>query len=287
MPITQKNNIPFDQGVHALKEFIAAQGQSDDQIRLRYVNVRKEDAWVTLVAVAHLCPHEASEDLLYSGLGLHERWSPVDQFLIDLANGTIRVGTDQDMLKGGMWEQSSLPSDNEYWGHPGMLFSVSLQQVHAAEPNGPLLDYDKPYYPDASDAVREWLSVNNWHGFSDGRRGHLLVLIPEHRAYFSSIKRVSDTEIAIGITRTTDGLLKIKGAWSINGASTPVDIEAGQEAVAIDVPIDAGRVELFLIGQDNTVHDYHKESALGFVEHDTRILGGSAITEADQDLLKT
>lgn len=285
MSINQKYNIPFNQGVAVIKEFILAQRQNDDQIRLRHVNILNGDVWVTLIAVGHLCPHKPTEDLLYKDVALRETWFSVDQFLDDLANNTIRTGTDQGTLKNSLWEQSLLPSDNDQWEHPGMLFNVSLQQFHVANPNAPLLDYDKPYYSDASDAVREWLSINDWHGFSDRRCSRLLMFIPERRIHFSSIQRSSDTAVVIGITKSIVEPAKIKGAWSINNMRTRVEVEANQGDVELDVPIDAQSVELFLIDQDNTIYDYHRENALNFSEHRTRILGGNTTNGVAQDLL--
>ena len=287
MPLNKKSNVLFNDGVRTIAEQIRIQAEDEEKIRIRYVNVWNEGAWAPLIVVAHLAQCEPVKNLVYEGLELGEERPPVKKFLEDLAEGTVGKIQAPGVLDQKRWEQLLLPSDNDYWGGAGMLFSLPLHQNHLSDPSGPLLDYEKPYYSDASEAVREWISIRSWHGFLDGRRGHLLVFIPERRAHFTSIQRVSETGVSIKVARKTADAVKIKGAWFMNNRTAPIDAAVDHEDTMIDVPVDASRVELFLIGQDNTIFDYRRETALGFVEHEGRMLGLGGTSESARDLLQT
>ena len=287
MPLNKKSSVLFNDGVRTIAEQIRIQAEDEEKIRVRYVNVRNEGAWAPLIVVAHLAQCEPVKNLVYEGLELGEERPPVKKFLEDLAEGTVGKIQAPGVLDQKRWEQLLLPSDNDYWGGAGMLFSLPLHQNHLGDPSGPLLDYEKPYYSDTSEAVREWISIRSWHGFLDGRRGHLLVFIPERRAHFTSIQRVSETGVSIKVARKTADAVKIKGAWFMNNRTAPIDAAVDHEDTMIDVPVDASRVELFLIGQDNTIFDFRRESALGFVEHEGRMLGMGGTSAPARDLLQT
>ncbi|MHB1790986.1 MAG: AlbA family DNA-binding domain-containing protein [Acidiferrobacteraceae bacterium] len=262
---------------------MAAQAQAEERIRLRYVTVPQEPSWVPLLAVAHLGADEPRDEVTYAQLALRETWLSLDQFIADIANGVVRTEPPPSALTNSRWARSFFPSGNPYGECPGTLFQIPWSSMYIAHPTGALVEYGKPYHPDPSDAIRQWLHIADWHGDSDARTGHLLVWIPERRACFRRVQRRSDTTISVEIGTSIEPLT-LKGGWVADRVTTPIDRAASDQTIELDVPVDATQLDLFLMDPAN-IYDYHREGLGSFFEHRTRVLGSNAAIRATDDLL--
>ncbi|MHB1938523.1 MAG: AlbA family DNA-binding domain-containing protein [Acidobacteriaceae bacterium] len=233
--------------------------------------------------MAHLGADKPQDGVTYAQLALREIWLSLDQFIADIANGVVRTEPPPSTLTNPRWARSFFPSGNPYGEYPGTLFQIPWSTTYIAHPTGALVEYGKPYHPDPSDAIRQWLHIADWHGNGDARTAHLLVWIPERRACFRRIHRLSDTTISVDIS-TSIAPLTLKGGWAADGVTTSIDSAVADQTIELDVPVDATQLDLFLMDPTNT-YDYHREGLGSFFEHRARVLGPNAAIRATDDLL--
>lgn len=157
------------------------------------------------------------------------------------------------------WEQERQPLMNPYMQYAGHVWSARFQDHHNSM-QGELLSPSLPYYPNLHEAVKDWLPYPIYHQSYDHKKGEIIILLPETRAYFEhAIVQESKICLCIGGTGTTVLPLLVTGAWwdkDIHHFSTPVT----DGHACFEVPDDAKQLDFVLMGTDGTVYDFQQET---------------------------
>ncbi len=203
-------------------------------------------------------------DLKYGGFILNENKFKIDELfrlVTELSEGKLNLGKRTFTLKKEreFWRKRFLPSGNEYMTYPGLLFEMEMPK--ASLDSTPLLDYKLPFYEDVYEAIKDRTGLKDFRGSNDDRLGKVLIFIPECRAYFDSI--VLKNEIAIPSVKVNDDNfsdLMIKGMYSCAGEIHRFEQSISDGDIQIPISPEIEKIELYLIGKENRVFDYHKES---------------------------
>ncbi len=165
------------------------------------------------------------------------------------------------------------PAENEYSPYPGHFYEVGREAVYL--PQQPLIDYNAPVFTSPYHAIAEWIDIRDFHRDQDARVGSVLLFLPECRARFSELTSTPEGFRVSVVRDSADRDLKLialvhakdgKQRFSELVTGSPIDVNVLK-------PIAA--VELFLVGPDNTVYDYHNEGQFHSTDH-RRLLKGEA-----------
>lgn len=183
-------------------------------------------------------------------------------FAKELHLGHARFG-DIDVGREGnpQWITERVSANNDYMARAGYVISLRFDRHGSRAAVKALISAEHPYYPDIDEAARDWLPLAVYHGHSDARNEQILFLLPETRAFIAAagFSNKGTLDIAVAGTEVETVPLRVKGAYwegrAIRHFETPVK---GSKAELI-VPVDADRVEYYLIDPVGTVYDFHRE----------------------------
>ncbi|MCG5078300.1 helix-turn-helix domain-containing protein [Paraburkholderia tagetis] len=157
----------------------------------------------------------------------------------------------------------------------GLIVSLRMNQTGARTHVAPLLSPDQPYYPDIEDAARDWLPFTVYHGNNDGRNDQISFLLPETRAFVSDAKFVDDgtLEIVVAGTLVEHVSLIAKGAYWEGKAIHHFDARIEDGACRVAVPAHIDRLDYYIIDQDGTLFDFHREERFSSISFGRKTLG--------------
>lgn len=198
------------------------------------------------------------------------------KFVAELCEGFAEFG-DQKLMRDAptQWSTQIVPLNNDCMARAGLVVGLRVRQTGVQAHIAPLLSPDQPYYPDIEEAARNWLPFRVYHGHRDGRNDQILFLLPEVRAFVSDVKFPDDGTLEITVAGTLVGRtsLIIKGAYwegtAIRHFEAPVQ---GAICTAV-VPAHTERLEYYLIDQDGTVFDFHREDRFASLLQGRKTLG--------------
>ncbi len=184
--------------------------------------------------------------------------------------------------------RSRLAGFNRLAAEPGDLLELgTTQHEHPPQSWRPLLGPGLPYHADLTAAVREWLRQDDFGRSGSEQYGRVLLFLPDTRARFSSM-RYAHGQLSV----TTAGQLarkplEVKGEYRHDQKATRLDASVKRGAATLPVPDTIDRLDLYLLGKDGTVFDYHQETRWSNVGHPPAVLvpppadpGRTAIEEA-------
>lgn len=151
---------------------------------------------------------------------------------------------------------------NAYMEEAGIVFSWTGQSRSSTP--GPLLGVGKsPFYPDAIDAAADWLRLREYHVPNDGRKGSVMLLMPERRAFMEKASWPDQERLCISIGGPLQAALPLllKGAYWCGSRIQQVHVPITDGTGVIALPGEADRLELYVMGEDGTVFDFHQEHA--------------------------
>jgi hypothetical protein len=159
------------------------------------------------------------------------------------------------------WTVERLSANNDYMACAGYLVSVSFGRSAGRAAVNTLIAAEHPYYPDIDEAARDWLPLAVYHGHSDARNEQVLFLLPETRAFFSSAKFSEKGTLEILVAGSGVGTtpLRVKGAYWEGKAIRHFETRVQDSRAELIVPGDADRLEYYLIDDEGTVYDFHRE----------------------------
>lgn len=207
------------------------------------------------------------------------------RFAMDLASGLAEFGgiiLNRDVPV--QWSTQLVPLDNEYMDRAGLVFGLRISQTGEHIAPEPLLSPDQPYYPGIEDAARDWLPFPVYHGYRDGRNGQIFFLLPETRAFVSDAKFPDDgtLEITVSGTLVYQAPLIVKGAYWEGATLHHFDASIENSMCRVVVPAHTDRLEYYLIGQDGTVFDFHREARFSSVSTGRKVLRSVQRSLGDQ-----
>lgn len=288
---TKTYNLECARVVAMLMETLRANQDCYDIARLHSVSAHSGGHWYNAISIIHVFPRgqipPKIEDLIYQNARLRELWLPIDALIDSMRMKKFELPEASiNFSENSNWERTFFPSSSNFGRNPGHLYKVRWQSQPPISTQGELLGYFLPYYPDLVSAMRDWTQLASFSD-SDARSGEFLLFVPECRAFFSSFDW-HDENLTVGIyvgdaaTRS----LRIKGGWVEKGRLIQFDHEVPVVAesysqVELALPNTAERFDVFLVGPDETIYDFHRETKF-WHEGLTRVLGRDESVEISE-----
>lgn len=237
---------------------------------MRSVAIEANGKWHNAICVIKLYPAGSSEkhqtSLKYHNVQLLEEWiAPMEllERLGQISSGSIAVdGVPIQLVANVRFSQRDyLPSQNDYSAYPGYVYKTNYSsELPRPQMSEPLLAYELPYFPNCYFAIGAWSEFKKFHGDSDARISTIEVFVPRCDSRFDDLRH-QDGKLAITVTGNTISDLRIKGAWEIEGKCLPFEGVCQKGARnSFEVPGQIDGFEAYLIGPDETVYDYHRET---------------------------
>jgi hypothetical protein len=259
------------------QNYAKSQGDLYGPMRIRCVaDLDKEVGWKNVLTIIQAFPAGAApkpeKSTGFETFRFMETWTTIDQLhetMAQVENKFLGIDGLTVMFNGAFRQWSLLPGGNAYAPQAGYFFDGGSSGYQALRTE-PLLAFDQPFFLDGGDAARQWLGF----AVDRDRIGRALVFLPECRAGFDKLlieegKLRIHTRLAIPELASD---LKLKGAWHVAGQRKAIEAEFGAE-VQLDVPSGAQEVQIYLVGRDNTLYDYHDETRF-WNQGRQRLLGG-------------
>lgn len=157
------------------------------------------------------------------------------------------------------WTREQVPLSNRFMLRAGHVWSVRFDDVNAYSYE-PLLAPQQPYYPDLFEAAKNWLPFPEYHGSSDGRKGEVIFLLPETRAYLAdATARDNSFDILVAGSDLGKLSLELKGAWWDVEGIHHVEEKISNGLAQLNIPATAKRLEYVLADSEGTIYDYQSE----------------------------
>lgn len=195
---------------------------------------------------------------------LYEDWLTVadcQQFIDGVQRGELTF--DDIRLNRGwpsQWQTQLVPLKNYYMARAGIVVATRFQESAVEIAQDPLLAVSAPYYPDLTEAARDWLPFSVYNGGSDARNGEIVFLLPEARAFFSSASfREGVLSIDVQGSAVEALMLVVKGAYWEGSLITHFERGVADGVAAIAIPEKVDRLDLVLMDSNGNVYDFQKE----------------------------
>lgn len=256
-------------------------------VRRRAVLTFSNKRWALFVCtVEALTAKPASSDKTasrcYREAVLVEDWLTLDawlDFVQQINAGRITLGnlsveaTDTNRH----WNRELVPMSNYHMVQAGHVMTVRYESNRAGT-YGALIAPDQPYYPDITEAARDWLPFPIFHGNSDAHNGEVVFLLPETRAYFMDARpRDEVVDVYIEGTQAGELALMVKGAWWKSGRIQHFDVPVRGNHAELPIPPNATKLEYVLIDTEGNLYDFQYEDERGHSGLGTkRLLGTDA-----------
>lgn len=221
---------------------------------------------------------------------IYEELAPVGAlaFLRGAADGELSLGGHTVKFEPPQQCQVTRASVGNYWmEQAGTVYDIRIHSQVNIAPQEHLVARGAPYYPDAYEAARDWLELREYHGSSDASLGHLLVLLPETRAFIADAQWSEEDKLTVrvqGSIADEPGLTVIGGYWERKKLHQLSAHLIGGQATFV-VPQNAQRLNLLVVGPHDEVLDSHSED-VAFGGIGRRILGARAERTADSAVLR-
>ncbi len=256
-------------------EALAKEKGSYAGIRMRCVAIEQEGNWLNglclIEGVLHQSNIQKASSLRYKGVQLLEEWTEPDKLpviLEGIAQG--RLSIDEQLIsldaqqRFNQWAQ--VPSENNYSHIPGHLFTTSNSPSFPFPDNAPLLSAKNPFYANPHLAIRDWIAIRDFSLSNDSRIGTIHLFMPQPRAYFKEVARKGE-ELVLSVEGTERQGLIVKGAWEFSTSLEQIDLSLKGERGSIPWVGNSEGIELYLIGPDEEVYDFHRETHFWSINH--------------------
>lgn len=157
------------------------------------------------------------------------------------------------------WTREQVPLSNRFMLRAGNVWSARFDDVNVNAYEA-LLAPQQPYYPDPFEAVKHWLPFPEYHGSSDGRKGEVILLLPETRAYLAdATPHDNSLDIQVAGTELDKLSLELKGAWWDEEGIHHFEEKVSNGFTQLNIPATAKRLEYVLADSAGTIYDYQRE----------------------------
>jgi hypothetical protein len=271
-------NLGHEGTLAQIKEVLAANASLYAGIHMSAVAFLQNDKWRNALCVVRGIPKTsgmptARGKLEYPRLKFLEKEllpSDLPAFLDDL-KGSRQLHFDQDTVELGQNYASVnsyelLPGENDYSQFPGYFYEATRDSVNLTQE--PLIDFKSPFYPSPYHAVRDWVNIRGFSADRDSRTGSLLLFLPECRARFAGLDCLGDKlHIKVALDSSPSLDLKVVGRFQTKEGDRLLSERLANHGVEIPAPAAIDYLELYLIGADNTIYDFHRESGYNSASH--------------------
>jgi hypothetical protein len=183
------------------------------------------------------------------------------KFLKDVQGGRVEFDDIHLERKGNpSWYIEHLPLKNHCMPCAGVIAGTRFEEKSLGIAQGPLLAPREPYYPDLTEATRDWLAFTVYHRDTDPRNQEIIFLLPELRAYFTNAEsRKGMLELTVEGTETNRLTLVVKGAYWQDQALHHFEGEVRAGKANVSVPDHLARLEYVLMDRSGVVYDFQRE----------------------------
>lgn len=259
-------NFPQEDGAaRHCQDLLGSQSGLHGRARLRCAAQRRNNGeWHNVMSVVQVFPRgkepAAEKSWGYAEFRLFELWLGTHE-AVDLLRlpGEHERALDSHKVKlhCGFHNLTLHSGENEYSMLPGYLYQGS-RFAGVGVSSEPLVAFDQPFFSGGLGALRQWFGFDVQQ--SDSRFGSMVVFVPECRARLAAVSaKAGKVVIKPEITMGKPEDYCVKGAWTFAGKSSPYERAIGPEIV-LDVPLGAEALQVYLIGRDNNLYDFHDES---------------------------
>jgi hypothetical protein len=183
------------------------------------------------------------------------------KFIQEIQNGEVSFG--EILLsrrQGPQWQTQIVPLKNYYMKRAGLVVDSPFYEGVVEATQEPLFAPDAPYYPDSTEAARDWLPFPIYNGVNDARNGRVAFLLPEARAYFTG---ASFSEGIINVRVGGHAIMKsrylVKGAYWKTGSMTHFESDVIDGVAAVAVPENVERLDYLLIDSGGKFYDFQTQ----------------------------
>jgi predicted nucleotide-binding protein len=273
MPLFQEYNQTQEQALEHLRKFLEVNEKLYGPVRVRSVSLpsrQNTDEWQCGFCYIKVYPKGTeklvSESIRYREIHLLEEWiepSKVVSILSGAAEGSIEVDGELSVIEKSfvLNQREFHGSPNPYSDFPGWLYQGN-RSTSITFPYEQLVQPPLPHFSSGESAVASWMDFKPFHGNSDGRRGSILIFLPECRARFSKI--IFDRrkfELDIHREANAGRKLFVTGSWFNNRNSIEnISVEVKDQKISLPVNKEANSFQVFLADHDGTIYDYRQSS---------------------------
>lgn len=249
--------------------YLRANQSGCQTLRRRAVIYKYNYEWVLQACVVEGISKNRNEvykesSRLYSNAVLFEDWlslEDIQKFIEEISFGAFSLGEYllQSKPNSPLWAKERKPLSNDYMPYAGYVWTARFHDnVNGLHEE--LLAPQQPYYPDLHEAVKDWLPFPIYHASSDSRKGEVILLLPETRAYLEdAIPHGDSIDLRIAGAEADNLSLEVKGAWwNEEGIHHFSESVSGGRAL-LNVPENAKRLDYVLVDVDGAVYDYQQE----------------------------
>lgn len=249
--------------------YLKANQSGCQSLRCRAVIYKSDNKWVLQACVVEGISKNRGEvsketSRFYSKAVLFEDWLSLEElqkFIEAISFGYLSLGEYelQSPYSRPNWTKERKPLSNDYMPYAGYVwtskFHDNVNGLHEE-----LLAPQQPYYPDLHEAVKDWLPFPIYHASSDSRKGEVILLLPETRAYLEdAIPHGDSIDLRIAGAEADNLSLVVKGAWwNEEGIHHFSERVSGGHAL-LNIPENAKRLDYVLVDTDGVVYDYQQE----------------------------
>lgn len=274
-------NLTHEQAVEHLRSILMHNSDLMNQVRIRCVSAESNGEWQNAICVIDLVekdqPPPRKPSLRYPRLHLLEEWMNLSTFstaiLESVSKGAISVDGESVSIdvhtRFNEWE--FLPSRNNLSNYPGHVYKTPYGQRPQLAHHDPLLAHDLPFYPNPYFAIRDWMNFRLFHMDRDANLGTIQIFIPQGRAYMKSLT-IEKSLLKVCAENRQELNLFLKGAWEHASGCSPFEALVTGSEMSIPVPDQVEGFEVYLIGVDDRVYDFHRETKLWALGQE-RVLG--------------
>ena len=271
----RESNLGHEAIASLVRQVVASEKTSYVGIRMRCVAIEQGGNWgnglCLIEGILNQDPRQKTSSIEYKGLRLLEQWLAPDELptiLQGVIQGTLTIDghllSIDSQQRFTQWEQ--VPSENIYSHFPGHLFTTPSSTNLSIASNAPLLSAGNPFYANSYLAIRDWIRLRNFNLSNDARLGSIHLFLPQSRAYFDQIIRNGD-ELVLSVQGSARNGLLVKGAWEFSNSLTQIDLPLKGAAATLPWAENTDGIEIYLIGQDDTVYDFHRETHFWSINH--------------------
>jgi hypothetical protein len=179
------------------------------------------------------------------------------------------------------WTRERVPLSNDFMLTAGHVWSARFDDVNVNLYEA-LLAPQQPYYPDLFEAVKNWLPFTVYHGSSDSRKGDVILLLPEMRAYLADATDNGKVfDIRVAGTELNKLSLELKGAWWDEKGIHHFEEKVYSGLAQLSIPKFASRYEYFLADSEGVIYDRQYEDGYRHTG-----LGRNRIVSGDTSLVE-
>lgn len=275
-----------------LADFLGTNSNSFRSFRRRAVIYQSNDKWVLLsCAVEALIPDrvlvDAVASIKYPQAILHEDMLSYEELLdffkqIDEGLFFIDKLPIERTATYNQWSRERVPLSNDFMSSAGQVWISKFLDFNL-NPSETLIAPNQPFYPDLFEAVKHWLSYPVHLRGNDFRKGEVVLLFPETRAYLADAKSEDGViNIRIAGTKVKELSLELKGAWWDETGIHHFENKVNNCLAQLSIPALANRLEYVLIDSAGEVYDRQYEDGYRHTG-----LGRKRIAYGDQALEET